>query len=318
MERNPARTRPPLTCVYVTDRGFLACTCFSIISLAARASVPLDIHVLYADSDVDARVEAEHYLAGQGIAVRFTTLAEEAFAGLRRPTSLPLATYGRLLMDAALPISPERVLYLDGDTLVDIDVAPLRDLPLGDDVLGAVLDIGRVLIGRREEAQRRLDLGPDGDYFNAGVLLIDWAAWRAGRIGETTLEALARTPGRFTQNDQCALNYVCRGRWRLLDPIWNYQPANVVHDDRPEALFHFLGGRKPWAPRQNRHPARFVQRYRALIAGSPWAGKMARPGLPLPGLDALRLAKQAVSTRTWTQRSLYRRTMARIACAVRH
>ena len=302
-----------LTCVYVTDSGFLPCTCFSMVSLIASASVPVDLRLLYADTDENALEAALVYLAGKGIVPTVACIAELDLAGLPRPKALPLATYGRLVMHKLLPSDLDRVLYIDGDTLVDIDIAPLATVPLGGAILGAVVDIGRILIGRREEAQQRLDLGSDGDYFNAGVLLIDWSRWRDAEVGERTLQALAETPQRFTQADQCALNYVCRGRWAKLDLVWNYQPASVIYQDRCEALFHFLGGSKPWNASRHRHPIRFVQRYQNLLAASPWSSRYPSATLPYWLKTLLRFAAVKLSTRTWGSLALYRRTAERNA-----
>ncbi len=294
-----------LTCAYVTDRGFLPVTCFSIVALAAKSSIDLEIFVVTSDIGAADLEEARAYLASRGISVTFVAVAEADFEGLPRPQSLPRATYGRLLMHKLLPPDRDRVLYLDGDTLVDIDVAPLRTIPLHDAVVGAVIDVGRILVGRREEARSRLDLGPRGDYFNAGVLVIDWSKWRLEQIGERCLAALLETPGRFTQKDQCALNYVCRGRWRPLDLQWNYQPASVVHADRERALFHFLGGRKPWRTGHQRHPMRFVQRYREFYAASPWAAEFRDAQVPYRVKDWVRQGKRLLSPRYWRNRSAY-------------
>ncbi len=302
-----------LTCVYVSDRGFLPCTSFSIASLVRYASQPLQIIVLYTDTDTAALAKAEGYLARIGAPVTFVTVTTEAFAGLPPPKQLPLATYGRLLMDRLLPADLARVLYIDGDTLVDIDVAPLAQRSLLGKPVGAVLDIGRILVGRREEAQKRLELGPNGDYFNAGVLLIDWPQWRAKSIGEATVRALLAEPQRFVQADQCGLNYTCRGSWAQLDFCWNYQPSSVLYQDRQQAIFHFLGSRKPWVGTQNRHPMRFVQRYEALYADSPWPEQFSKPALPYWAKAAYRFLHNKGATRYWANRSLYHQTAQRIA-----
>lgn len=301
----------PLACVYATDRGFLPVTCFSIASLASNAGGPITITVLSAgisDVDIDA---ARGWLGARGVTVSFIAIPADAFAGLPRPRALPLSTYGRLVMDRLLPPELERVLYVDGDTLVDIDVSPLATLDLEGKTVGAVLDIGRVLVGRREEARARLGLGAGGNYFNAGVMLIDWARWRAERVGERCLEALAATPQRFTQADQCALNMVLAGRWKALPWRWNLQPAAMQYDDRARAIRHFLGGRKPWRGDVLRHPARYVRRYAELFAGSPWAGSVPTPRWPYPMLEAARLAKDLVTPRTWRNRGRYHAEAAR-------
>jgi lipopolysaccharide biosynthesis glycosyltransferase len=96
-----------------------------------------------------------------------------------------------------------------------------------------------------------------------------------------------------------------------LDVVWNFQPACVVHDDRARALFHFLGGRKPWVARHNRHPMRFVRRYQELLVDSPWADRTNAPALPFQMKECLRLSSHALSARYWRNRALYRSTIAR-------
>jgi lipopolysaccharide biosynthesis glycosyltransferase len=312
------RMSDSLACVYVTDRGFLACTCFSIVTLIRNSSIPLNVFVLFSGDDAAAMREAAAYVrrAADGARVEFIPLAAAVLADLPAPKSLPPTTLGRLVMHKFLPPGLERVLYIDGDTLVDIDVAPLSRLAMGGAVVGAVPDIGRVLVGRREEAQVRLELGPAGAYFNAGVLLIDWPQWVGTSVGETCLRALVADPNRFVQADQCVLNYVCRGRWLELDRIWNYQPASVVYDapsgggGASGSLVHFLGGRKPWKSRL-RHPSRFVRRYDAMFRTSPWASEFAKPPLPYWLVDPVLRFRRLLSVPHWTRRRLYHAAMER-------
>lgn len=303
--------QPPLACVYVTDRGYLAVTCLSIVTLATAATRPPPIFVLTAGVAAAQAEVAQRYLEGRGIAASFVAIDQASFAELPRPQSLPPASYGRLLMHELLPAAISRVLYVDGDTLVDIDVAELAAIDLGGAPVGAVLDIGRVLVGRGEEARVRLGLGPDGDYFNSGVLVIDWAAWRRELIGARCVEALRTAPERFTQGDQCALNMVLAGRWKALPWHWNLQPAAMQFDDRARAIRHFLGGRKPWRSDGLRHSAQYVRRYAELFAGSPWAGSAPAPRLPYPLIEAARLASDLATPRTWRNRARYRAAAAR-------
>lgn len=273
--------------------------------------------MLWADADADDVARASAYLVAQGVSAEFIQIPDGEFDGLPRPKHLPRATYGRLLMHKLLPDDFDRVLYVDGDTLVDIDIVPLIDTPLNGAIVGAVLDIGRVLVGRRGEAQDRLELGSDGDYFNAGVLLIDWREWCEGDVGQNCLQGLLADPLRFTQKDQCALNFVCRGRWTHLPLKWNYQPACVVHDDRENVLFHFLGSRKPWATDHVRHPSRFVKRYAALYNASPWADQFNTPQLPYLAKDIARIAKRIVTPRYWKNIGRYKELADRYEASCR-
>lgn len=289
-------------CVYVTDRAYLPVTCFSIASLAAKLSAEVPIHLLHVGVDQRDADTARRFLEAAGVGAHVAPLAPEALAGLPPAGTLPMASYGRLLIDRILPASYRRVLYLDGDTLIDRDVTALASVPLDGKAVGAVVDIGRLLAGRVEEARRRLELGPDGAYFNSGVLLIDRERWRRKAIGEACLRVLAETPERFTQKDQCALNFVCRGDWARLDVGWNLQPAAMLFAPREGAVYHFLGGNKPWRTGHLRYPMSVVERYERLFAASPWANEFRPPRLPYAVLDGLRAMKLAIAPRVIRER----------------
>ncbi len=111
-------------------------------------------------------------------------------------------------------------MYLDADILVLDDLESLWETDLEGAVVGAVLD----------GLDPKLKHGDPGfeevprvqDYFNSGVLLIDLGRWREERISERALELLINHPQSLF-SDQDALNIVCDGRWKKLDPRWNFQ-----------------------------------------------------------------------------------------------
>ena len=68
---------------------------------------------------------------------------------------------------------------------------------------------------------RELGLVPEAAYFNAGVLLIDVAAWRDAELSRRSLACLAQYRQHVYWWDQYALNVVLAGRWGPLDERWN-------------------------------------------------------------------------------------------------
>jgi lipopolysaccharide biosynthesis glycosyltransferase len=187
------------------------------------------------------------------------------------------ATYARLLLASSLAATVSRVLYLDADILVLDDLGPICRLDLDGAVLGAVRDrrldtyikAGNTTLAGRPIPRVR-------DYFNAGVLLIDVARWRAERISEKALDYLERYPHSL-YSDQDALNAACDGVWKKLDSRWNYYQidlerpiANISTAQRP-AIIHFQGCLKPWDPRSLNLHAGFYDRFRTrtLFARTP-------------------------------------------------
>ena len=88
----------------------------------------------------------------------------------------------RLLVDKLLPDDIDRILYLDGDTLVLGSLESLWKLDMGNRSIGMGPE-------STVDAARRGFLGLDKQmYCNAGVLLIDLQRWRERKLGEKVLE----------------------------------------------------------------------------------------------------------------------------------
>lgn len=142
-------------------------------------------------------------------------------------------------------VAEERVLYLDSDLVVNIDLQPLFDIPLEGKLVAAVGDAG-------------------GYGFNSGVLLIDNRAWKERQLQETFIKETDRIMGLVQSGqmedfngDQTVLNYVLAQDWLPLDKIYNLQ---VGHDlvafysgwnghfelDQEPLIIHYTTFRKPW------------------------------------------------------------------------
>jgi lipopolysaccharide biosynthesis glycosyltransferase len=186
------------------------------------------------------------------------------------------AGYYRLLLGEVLPQDVSRVLYVDSDIVVAGSIAGLWSLELGSNVIGAVPDEGYPSGG-----PAKLGLAEADRYFNSGLILIDLERWRREGTGEAALAFARSEPQRITWWDQCALNFVLRGRWMVLDRKWNLQTHaigeftgwEVVPSEegrqrlRDAAVIHFTTHSKPWLYRCG-HPAK--ARYWHYLRRTPW------------------------------------------------
>lgn len=189
---------------------------------------------------------------------------------------IPTVMWYRIFLPRLLPTT-RRVLYLDCDTLVVDDLAPLWDIDLEGSYLGAVDNAFEPGVERHAT---ELGLRSACDYFNSGVLLLNLDRMRADGATEAILDC-ARTRS-LVWPDQDALNLVLGPKRVRLDPRWNcmnvlfYGGPPSTYDaevaraaaDRP-AILHFEGPQmaKPWHY-LNRHPRRAD--YLNHRAATPW------------------------------------------------
>lgn len=171
---------------------------------------------------------------------------------------LTRSTLYRLGLETLAPADCKRVIYLDADITVIGDVSELWRTDLKGAAIGAAVDSYLSLdYDGGPPFHEQWDL-PKGDYFNAGILLIDLEKVRAGKLFARTIEFVATHDHDLPFNDQDALNYVFAGNWRRLDVIWNLQRPQAVQwqaptlpkelqlgDQRP-MIIHYTGPEKPW------------------------------------------------------------------------
>jgi FkbM family methyltransferase len=291
------RTEPPVrTPIHVacaTDEAFAPHCATMLRSLLAHASPPaVRIHVLHGARTLGAttRDRLERMVAEAGAALDWLEVPDALIADFPRQR-FHVACWYRILLPTLLP-RVERVLYLDSDTLVLQDLAPLWATDLQGRLFGAVVN---PLYAFMPDRSAELGLAAPAEYLNSGVLLMDLARMRA----DGTAERVRRYAMEHPQNvwpEQDALSVVCRGAWLPLHPRWNAQstvfdlrpgrlpfaPDEALAARRDPAVVHFIGPHKPWHY-LCRHPLR--RRYADFRRQTPW------PQLDLEG-------------RTWRNRLL--------------
>ncbi len=188
----------------------------------------------------------------------------------------------RLLIASFLPNTIDRLIYLDGDTVVRHSLEAFWATDLGDAVIGAAPE-------PTADARRRESLGIGGrQYFNAGVLLIDLQKWKDRNVEERILDYCKRNSDSLFANDQDALNVVLKDEVFYVPPAYNscnsywfysYDFLNGLMSDfcseeeysrakNDPIIVHYLGEERPWR-KGNHH--RFADDYYLYLEKTPWA-----------------------------------------------
>ena len=201
------------------------------------------------------------------------------------------AVFRRLFLDDILPAHFERIVTVNSDMLI---VRPglkrLENFDLGGRPLAAAYDMiflmdlkGDALARQFQRSRRALGLALDTPYFNAGLMAIDRAAWRAEKLTERVTKALRDEPERYPFMEQDALNAALKGNFAPLSPRFNFMGDFFLLDleRRLEPMvLHFVNAPKPWELDAWRGEARFAENYRAWFAASPWPDLATTPATP--------------------------------------
>jgi len=242
----------PMNIVFCADRGVLPGLHVAAYSLLAHIS--------------PAVVQTRFFIFSDALDETDLALLRRTLSALKKPFALELrrvdaslfkgfpalngswATYYRLAVPKILDV--DRFLYVDADTLCEVDVSELASSDMGSHPAAWVPEAP--LPGAVDRAVAdQLGNRPDEFYFNAGVQLVNVPEWRRQMITEQALEYIAKHRPMF--HDQSALNVVLHGNALALDAKYNCMsnmrknwPSLLPLYGKTEKLVHFLDYPKPW------------------------------------------------------------------------
>jgi lipopolysaccharide biosynthesis glycosyltransferase len=261
----------------------------------------LDVFIVHQRMDSDQRAMLVGYLSSFLPSVSFLQVDHALLKGFPESPHVKLAAYYRLFFPQLLPSSIDRIIYLDSDLLVNGSLDELWETPLESNLVAAASD-------RNLDVHRsRLGLGPDSPYFNSGVMTLKLSDWRQENIAERGLEFALKYPEKLTNCDQDVLNYLLEKRsltlhqrWNAMSHLWGLdqqwlQAQGGLSEEEEQALsepviIHFAGASfaKPW---HYKCPHPWKDRYRSILATTPWAGT------PLEGEPVRRSLLQRSATK---------------------
>ena len=195
----------------------------------------------------------------------------EHLAGIEVNRHLSIATFQRIFVPEMLREDYDRLFYLDTDILYRRgDINRLFEMDMRGHPVAAVLDTGQHRKLSRHMTEFKAARLPRKPYFNAGVMLIDVAAYIDQDIAQKAMGfARIDDPKLTVHNDQSALNLALYDNWLELSPVWNWPTFHHYISYRHFAdpcLLHFMGKAKPWNDAMGLHAAQDVNAYRRFVA----------------------------------------------------
>ncbi|HYD50894.1 MAG TPA: glycosyltransferase [Terriglobales bacterium] len=246
----------------------------------------LRVHWVHVRMDRQAIRSARELSRAAGLVVNLVA-ADAVLAAADWPADVN-PTIAKIHLPDLLADVCERVLYLDGDLVVEDVLWPMWEIELGDAALAGVRDswVGCSqfwsMLPRSVEVAHELWMRPH--YINAGVLLYDVARCRALDLGQRCTSWIRTNPAaHFFEQD--ALNVVLDGAIALAHPAWNVHggPDSYVLEAEPRSgystgelrsayrqpkIIHFAGSQKPWG--EAKHWLPLSRRYFRARRRTPW------------------------------------------------
>lgn len=200
----------------------------------------------------------------------------------------------RLLVDKLIPTDVNKILYLDGDTIVRGDLNELWNINLNRHTFAMSIE-------PTVDKKRKEDLGlKNYPYYNAGVILINLARFRKINASKTIIDYYRESEGKLFANDQDAINASMKDEILTISPKYNYYNifyqypywflkrlmGDVKYIDKETFLdavanpciVHYLGEERPWRI-GNTH--KYRDDYLKYLNMTPWKNQNMENGWQL-------------------------------------
>lgn len=159
------------------------------------------------------------------IKIIYANASDYQFCPLHEGEKYTRTGYLPLFASQLLPESVGKVLYLDGDLLINCHIEELWNTDINNKALAAVIDLDS------EIQQKRLKT--TSTYFNSGVILFNLDYARVHNLVSKYVERLVYLDthrDEFVLHDQDVLNYVCDGSTLILPAKYNIQMPLLLKD----------------------------------------------------------------------------------------
>lgn len=260
------------------DDNYLAPALTAIKSILQHTQSHIDFYVLCDEklSNSSRNIIEKNLTSGCDIYFVEVTPGILNYLPLNR-SYISINTYYRLLIHNLIDV--EKIIYIDSDVIVADDIEKLWNININEFCMAGVLDEGGIM------QSRRLKLGADSNYVNAGVIVLNVKRIKEKYIDplKCYLEAFYYNRKLITLQDQDILNIVFKDDLLVLPLKWNVngrifeaneldhkytsQDINIALNDL--GIIHYTDRKKPWKF-QSTHPLKILYwHYRTQVCELP-------------------------------------------------
>lgn len=242
-----------LNIVYAFDENYNKQAFVSICSLIEKINVNCNIFIIHHKSSTFEKYKNKIEKTFKNVNIDIQTFKKENvyFPNLEN-AHVSEATYYRLFFDKYIPTNIEKFLYLDADVIcLNSPIDKIQNIFISMD------NEDFEIAARKEDSldlvdiENRKTIGVKNDYFNAGVLFVNYKKTISNNSFNKLRNRLTEIEENIKFWDQDVLNSFYNGKFLSIEDSMNYDP-NIDHNnfsyDRHEKIFflHYQGSNKPW------------------------------------------------------------------------
>ena len=190
--------------------------------------------------------------------LHFICVDEKRLSGFPESSRYPRLIYYRIFAAFLLPETLDRILYLDGDTIVINPLDELYQMDFGDNYILACTHIRKFL---NKINQYRLGMEEEVSYINSGVMLMNLQALRENQNVQEVTDYVEKRKAFLTLPDQDVITALYGSKVGLLDTMrYNLSDrmlavynSGLTHEKRGvewvrenTSVIHYYGKQKPW------------------------------------------------------------------------
>lgn len=247
-EKLSIKSKEIIPIFFASDDNYIPCLSVAIRSMINNASKDYNYEIYILNNGVSKdKADIILRMQNENFEIKFIDVSEKikpiiADLGLR--DYYTVAIYFRIFI-ASMFKNYKKALYLDCDIVVLGDISELYHTDLGDNIMGAIPD--QIIASRkvyRDYSEKALGLDYR-KYFTSGILVINLDAFRMHEIEKKFVHILKEYNFSTIAPDQDYLNFLCKGKTKLLDISWNKHCLRDGYNKRPN-IVHYAFFKKPW------------------------------------------------------------------------
>lgn len=214
---------------YATDDLYSRLVLVSLKSLFLSNMDIKEIHVYIVEDHISAANKrllmdlAAEYKRN----LTFISLSEKhaaLYSSIKGQKRVSPVVYSYCFLQDILPQEVDRVLLLEGDELILSNLELLYETDLSGCYFAAADDL------QSKWLKKKLGMKADSPYFNAGVILFNFAEMRRDHASEKITEIIQSGKSEFFYEAQDELSVLAEGKVKVLPPKYNSTTATFLFD----------------------------------------------------------------------------------------